>query len=118
MSNNSEQSTTGQLLSFDTEELVVTPEAHLLILQAASSMFLTEEYPDDWEELDEEQQTDFINDHCWQPFEYKEADEVRQLIDNAYTTITFLINKLSCLRIKNQDNALTPGTKELKQKKS
>lgn len=42
----------------------------------ASSHFLTEQFPDNFDEMDEEEILKFINEHRWQPFENKFADEV------------------------------------------
>ena len=41
--------------------------------QWASGFYLTEHVDDDWFELDEEDQDEFLESHLWQPFEFYDA---------------------------------------------
>ena len=48
----------------------------------ASSHFLTEEYPSNWEDMTEEELLQFISDHEWEHFEGVEPEEVAEHIHN------------------------------------
>jgi len=48
----------------------------------ASSHFLTEEYPSNWEDMTEEGLLQFISDHEWEYFEDVEPEEVAEHIHN------------------------------------
>lgn len=49
----------------------------------ASSIFLTEQYPNNWAEMSEEELNNFILDHAWQPFENYPASEILDNIGSA-----------------------------------
>ena len=48
----------------------------------ASRHFLTDELPSDWENWEEYQLLEFVEEHAWQPFEYRSAVEVWGYIEN------------------------------------
>lgn len=57
------------------------------VLQWASGFFLTERFPSNWEDMEEEEQNQFIIDNAWQPFEYWGAEDVYDVIASlAYST--------------------------------
>ena len=59
--------------------------------QNASGHFLTEHFPDNWEEMDGDDLLAFIDDHVWEPLEGWSADSVLELIENAaQCTISFI----------------------------
>lgn len=60
------------------------------ILQTCSRNFLTDPLPDDWYELTEIEQDNFLCDHAWQPLEYFSAEQLWQLIDNSADTFSAL----------------------------
>lgn len=53
------------------------------ILQLASGHYLTNTYPDCWENLSEEEQLRFVSNNSWQPFEYYDPEFVIDCIDSA-----------------------------------
>jgi hypothetical protein len=59
--------------------------------QEASGNFLTERYPDDWNDLTEAEQMEFISDHAWEPFECWQASEVQSAIDDAARGMEYLL---------------------------
>ncbi|MBW4533197.1 MAG: hypothetical protein KME09_04605 [Pleurocapsa minor HA4230-MV1] len=63
------------------------------ILQACSKNFLTESLPDDWYELTDQQQDNFLCGCAWQPLEHLSAQELWQLIESSADTFSaFLLN--------------------------
>mgnify|MGYP003471190016 FL=1 len=53
------------------------------ILQLASGHYLTAEYPDDWQNLPEDEQLKFVSDNSWQPFEDYDPEFVIGCIESA-----------------------------------
>lgn len=64
-------------------QIMRSNELSLDILQLASHHYLTSPLPDNWFDLTDSAQSDFILDHVWQPFEYKSAQSVWDCIENA-----------------------------------
>lgn len=62
------------------------------ILQASSKAFLTDPLPDNWYDLTEDEQDDFLIDHAWQPIENETPADIFSLIENHANTIFELIN--------------------------
>ena len=63
------------------------------ILQHASGNFLTDELPDNWEELGEDEQHEFIMDHVWEPMEGYFPSQVVEIIENTAGCLTkFLVD--------------------------
>lgn len=58
--------------------------------QAASSAFLYKPIPDNWDELDEEEQNSFLTQYVWAPLAHNSSDELFDLIDSHCTTIDSL----------------------------
>jgi len=48
----------------------------------ASSHFLTDEYPADWQDMPEEELLKFIDENQWQHFEGEDAEYVFEHIEN------------------------------------
>lgn len=48
----------------------------------ASSHFLTDEYPADWQDMSEEELLKFIDENQWQHFENEDAEYVFEHIEN------------------------------------
>ena len=64
------------------------------IFQALSGNFICKTIPDNWQELDEEEQDKFVQENIWQPLEYCNSSQILELIDDsASTMIEFLKNK-------------------------
>ena len=63
----------------------------LKILQLASSAYLTESYPFDWEDLTAAEQREFISDHLWGPLENEPtcliADAIDDLAENIHAAM-------------------------------
>lgn len=73
----------------------ITDEYRAKVNQMCSGHFLTEPYPDNFEELTSGEQNEFVEDHAWAPFEYMPANEVMSIIDAAaYETMAFIIREL------------------------
>ena len=62
-------------------------EIDFIALQAASDAFATEPLPDNWEEMSEESQSQWLEDHRWQHFENDSNDEFFALIDTHADTV-------------------------------
>lgn len=56
---------------------------YLQCLQLCSGHFLCANYPNNWEDLTEKEQEEFVLDNVWQPFENYDANYVMSCIDNA-----------------------------------
>lgn len=69
----------------------LTEHQKFLILQAVSGDFLTENYPDNWEDLSEAEQDQFLADNAWEPFENMGTDDVANIIDNAKCNIVRML---------------------------
>ena len=54
-------------------------------LELASGHYLCANYPNNWEDLTEEAQLEFVSDNLWQPMENEEPEYVMQCIENAAT---------------------------------
>lgn len=64
------------------------------LLQACSNNFLTTEIPDNFLDLDESQQYQFLSTHAWQPVENLSPDNIWQLIESSADTMSnFLVQK-------------------------
>ncbi|MDJ0747186.1 MAG: hypothetical protein QNJ32_28120 [Xenococcaceae cyanobacterium MO_167.B27] len=64
------------------------------IFQALSGNFICKTIPDNWQELNDEEQDEFIQKHIWQPLEYSDSSRILELIDNSTSTmIEFLKGK-------------------------
>ena len=67
-------------------------EINLEILQLASGHFLCQPYPQDWENMSDKEQDEYILAHAWQPFEDYDSEYVRSCIDNAAQVTQEFIN--------------------------
>lgn len=50
--------------------------------QTASSFYLCETLPDDWNDWDEETYDAFLEDNAYEPFEYHEAHDIHDHIED------------------------------------
>ena len=55
--------------------------------QIASGAFLTSEVPLEWEEMDLEEQKEFVDDHTWGPLTEFPSIEILKMIDDHYERI-------------------------------
>ena len=61
------------------------------ILQHQSAIFLTKKYPDNWYDMDDEEQLDFISEHIYEDFDVGEEEEViDKIVQSANYTEIFL----------------------------
>ncbi|MBW4533708.1 MAG: hypothetical protein KME09_07190 [Pleurocapsa minor HA4230-MV1] len=58
------------------------------LLQACSNNFLTTQIPDNFLDLDEFQQYQFLSTHAWQPVENLSPDNIWQLIESSADTMS------------------------------
>ena len=64
------------------------------LFQILSGNFICQTVPDNWRELDDEKQDEFIQENVWQPLEYSDSSLILEVIDNSTSTlIEFLKNK-------------------------
>ena len=63
----------------------------LKYLQAAAEAFLNESLPDDWEQLEDHDQIEFIEYHTWRPLESVGAEDVLDYILDHAATIERLV---------------------------
>ena len=63
------------------------------ILQHASGFFLTDELPDNWEDLEDEERDAFLREHAWEPVENFSSDELWDVIENAAISTQRFLNK-------------------------
>jgi hypothetical protein len=54
--------------------------------QLASSFYLCETLPDDWDDWDEETYDAFLTDNAWEPFEHSDPYDIHEHIDNLADT--------------------------------
>ena len=62
------------------------------LLQFSSGAFLSEQLPDNWEELSEEAQEEFLNTNVWDPLDNFEASELLAIIDSHADCLRDLLN--------------------------
>ena len=63
-------------------------------LQLCSGHYLCANYPDNWENLTEEAQLEFVSDNLWQPMENEEPQYVIGYIENAaQVTYEFILSR-------------------------
>lgn len=65
----------------------MTDKLEFKILQTCSCDYLTEGFPDNWEEMEESERTEFMEDHVWEPMEYVPVETVYEMIETAATTL-------------------------------
>ena len=74
--------------------LKLTDELRFKVLQKASGNFLCEDLPDNWEDMEEEEQNNFLEENAWEPFENKNVDEIWSNIEAAGDAwIAFMIRE-------------------------
>jgi hypothetical protein len=66
----------------------------------------THDFPDNWSELDEDEQYHFVGSHLWQPFENWPTDEVISEIDNLRETVECFLK--DTLNLKSLDQPEIP----------
>ena len=59
----------------------------------ASGQFLTETFPDDYEQWSNEKLDDFIDDHKWEPFEDYDPSFIWEQIEHLAYSVRKYINK-------------------------
>ncbi|MEY2831845.1 MAG: hypothetical protein RLZZ574_1103 [Cyanobacteriota bacterium] len=62
------------------------------ILQLASKYYLTKQIPDNWYNLNEEEQNKYLSENVWQPFEYHNPDYIWDQIENAASATEEFVN--------------------------
>ena len=64
------------------------------LLQHASGSFLTDELPDNYEDLEDSERDDFLTEHAWEKFEEDTANTIWTHIENsADDTERFLLRQ-------------------------
>ena len=64
-------------------------------LQLCSGHYLCSNYPDNWNDLTEDAQLEFVEDNLWQPMENEDPEYVMQCIENAAKATQFFIEDLN-----------------------
>lgn len=64
------------------------------ILQLTSGNYLSENIPDNWMQMSDDEQSVFLEENAWEPFEYWEVDEVWSLIDAAAYSTKILLERM------------------------
>ena len=73
----------------------VNEELKFQILQFCSGHYLIKNIPDNWNDLTEQEQNQFINDNIWQPLEGFDSQYIWDNIENsAQSTEKFIANLL------------------------
>ena len=63
------------------------------LFQSLSGNFLCQEVPDNWENLDEEKQDQFVRENIWQPLEHYSSSEIIELIEDSCSVLIKLLEK-------------------------
>lgn len=63
------------------------------IFQALSGNFICETIPDNWQELDEDEQDKFVQENVWQPLEYCDSSRILELIDDSTSAMIKLLKE-------------------------
>lgn len=71
----------------------LTDEQKFSCLQSCSGNYLTESIPDDWEEMTEEDQDIFLEEHSWEPLQYYSTIQVWDMITSAAVACEHLLRK-------------------------
>ena len=72
----------------------LTTAQQFRILQSVSGHFLTDEYPDEWLSMGEEEQLEYIEECVWAPMEDTPITEVMSIIEDATTCTIKLFNEI------------------------
>jgi hypothetical protein len=65
------------------------------LVQRLSGHFLSEQLPDNWHELSEEELSTFIEANTWEPLEHCNADEIFEVIDVLTRDVEAIIEEVS-----------------------
>ncbi len=63
------------------------------IFQVLSGNFICKKIPDNWEELDEKEQNNFVQENIWQPLENCNSSEIIELIDDSCVALIKLLKE-------------------------
>ena len=74
--------------------LIMNEELKFQILQLCSGHYLTQNIPDDWYELTEEEQLEFISSNLWEPIENADPFLIKNAIESAATVTQHFIDDL------------------------
>ncbi len=78
------------------------------LFQTLSGNFLCQSVPDNWENLSQKEQTEFIEDNKWQPLEYLDADKIHSLIQDTTDSLKRLFKPSHSLNINlGQDYSIS-----------
>ncbi len=92
------------------------PLSEFDIFQALSGNFLCEYIPDNWLDLTEEEQNQFVQEHAWQPIEYLDVDEIYELIQCATDNMVALLKIYQPLTIALETNkTISWGCEDIKE---
>lgn len=77
----------------------------LTVFQTASRFYLTQSVPNDWYDMEEEEQNEFLTNHAWGAVEHLTPDEIYTYIESACDTIKDMLLELNF--ISNGTNETT-----------
>ena len=75
-------------------------------LQLASAAYTTDQFPDDWQDLSEEERDEWLSDHEWEPLEGFEPSDVYELITNHASSIKDAFTLIQLNKTNDVKNAL------------
>ena len=83
------------------------------IMQQVSGNYLCENLPDNWEELAEEEQNEFLETNAWEPVEDLSADELFSLIEDSVPStqaiVELALKELKKIYIEQAINGTFPS---------
>ena len=85
----------------------------LFLLQTASQAFTTDTLPDNWFELSKQDQEQWLEEHAWEPLEYRDVSTVYELIDCMAHTIKCAMKDILNAELKEGRQNIVKLLKEL-----
>ena len=76
-----------------TDYMIEKDEKYCKLFIRLSGHFLAEHLEDDFFELDDDEQMEYISEFAWEPFEYHAPEDVYDLIDNLTYEVMSIIEK-------------------------
>jgi len=76
----------------------MTDDVEFEVLQHMSGNFLCEKFPDNWRDMNDDEQMEFMEENVWEPLENLLTSEVYQIIDNAAANAIQFMTKKGLIR--------------------
>jgi hypothetical protein len=75
------------------EKMKLNEEMQFKVFQEMSGNFLCDNIPDNWEDMKDNEQEDFLTNHAWEPLEDMSADNIFENIESATASMVEFIEK-------------------------